>query len=382
MFKSLYKLSIEGKDVQRFIKLLYKRGITFNRLYLSNNKYYVVVDVSNYKKIIDVKTTYIIKIERVYGNLYIKQLFNNNKIFIISFLFSVVLLFVLSNIIFDIEIVHSDKKIVNLIREELNKNDIKKYTIAKNYDERSAIKESILDNNRDSLEWLEIERVGVKYIIRLDKRIINSKKEDNNICNIVADRSGIILKIVADKGEIVKKVNDYVKKGDIIISGSIHKGEDVKDNVSASGNVYAEVWYKVKVVLPINYYEEKNTNNSEKALSIRFINKEVNLFKRKNYIYENVNSKLLFSDFFNLFNIYYNNIEEKYVNDELNTIINEADAVKMAREKIEERLSNEEYIISQKKLKTTLNDSTITIEVFFKVYENISSKSYYSVEGS
>lgn len=382
MFKSLYKLSIEGKDVQRFIKLLYKRGITFNRLYLSNNKYYVVVDVSNYKKIIDVKTTYIIKIERVYGNLYIKQLFNNNKIFIISFLFSVVLLFVLSNIIFDIEIVHSDKKIVNLIREELKKNDIKKYTIAKNYDERSAIKESILDNNRDSLEWLEIERVGVKYIIRLDKRIINSKKEDNNICNIVADRSGIILKIVADKGEIVKKVNDYVKKGDIIISGSIHKGEDVKDNVSASGNVYAEVWYKVKVVLPINYYEEKNTNNSEKALSIRFINKEVNLFKRKNYIYENVNSKLLFSDFFNLFNIYYNNIEEKYVNDELNTIINEADAVKMAREKIEERLSNEEYIISQKKLKTTLNDSTITIEVFFKVYENISSKSYYSVEGS
>ena len=79
MFKSLYKLSIEGKDVQRFIKLLYKRGITFNRLYLSNNKYYVVVDVSNYKKIIDVKTTYIIKIERVYGNLYIKQLFNNKN---------------------------------------------------------------------------------------------------------------------------------------------------------------------------------------------------------------------------------------------------------------------------------------------------------------
>ena len=43
-------------------------------------------------------------------------------------------------------------------------------------------------------------------------------------------------------------------------------------------------------------------------------------------------------------------------------------------------LSDDEYIISQKKLKTVINNSTIVTEVFFKVYENISSSQYFSIE--
>ena len=44
-------------------------------------------------------------------------------------------------------------------------------------------------------------------------------------------------------------------------------------------------------------------------------------------------------------------------------------------------LSENEYIISQKKLKTMVNNSTMIVEVFFKVYENISTYDYYEIGG-
>ena len=367
MFKSFYKLSIEGKDVKRFIRFLYKRGVFFNKISYDNNIYYIIVDKENYNKINAIKTTYIVKITRVYGPLFLAVTIKKNAFFIITFLISLIFLFVLCNIVFDVVIVTDDLKLKEYLFDELKDNNIKKFTLIKDYDERSNIKNKILDNNRDKLEWLEIENVGVKYIVRLDKRIIKEKKKEERVRNVVAKRDGIILKIDATKGEIVKKVNDYVKKGDIIISGSIHKGEDIKDNVSATGNVYAEVWYKVKVVLPINYYEEKHIN-SKHSLSLNFLNKKAS---------ENI----IFSDFFGIFNVSYDKVDNVIVNDSVNTIINESDALDIARNKLLSRLTDDCHIISQKRLKTTLSHSTITIEVFYKVYENISSFDYYSVEG-
>ena len=48
-------------------------------------------------------------------------------------------------------------------------------------------------------------------------------------------------------------------------------------------------------------------------------------------------------------------------------------AVLLAREKMLMQLSDDEEILYEKKLKTTQNNSTIIVEVFFKVYENITS---------
>ncbi len=37
------------------------------------------------------------------------------------------------------------------------------------------IKNKILEENKDTLEWLEIIRNGTKYTIRVEERIINNK---------------------------------------------------------------------------------------------------------------------------------------------------------------------------------------------------------------
>ena len=48
-------------------------------------------------------------------------------------------------------------------------------------------------------------------------------------------------------------------------------------------------------------------------------------------------------------------------------------AMALAREKLMLQLQDDEKILYEKKLKTTQNNSTIVVTVFFKVYENITA---------
>ena len=380
MLESYYKLEISGKDVKRFIRNLYKMNIYFEYIYFSNGVCYIKVNSDNYKKIKNVKTYYSIKIIKVYGLKRIETLLKNNLFFLFSSFISIILLYFFSNVIFSVNIVHSDINLRKLIISELEKYDIKKYSFIKDYEYIQEVKKKILEDNKTNIEWLEIERIGTSYEIKVEKRIINDKEDESKLRHIVAKKSGIIMKIVAENGEIIKKKNDYVKEGEIIISGEIHKNDEIVDNIPASGNVYAEVWYKVKVEMPINYKEETLTGKSKNVLNINFLNYSWNLLDVNSYKNKKVVNNQLFSDFFGMFNINYNKEYEVIIKDEVNNIISEEFAFKIAKNKIEENLKEDEYIISQKKLKTVINNSTIVTEIFFKVYENISSFSYYSIE--
>ncbi len=377
MFESFYKIKIEGKDVKRFIRMLYRSGIYFEEISLDHGSAHIKVDKENYKKFNDIKTSYNIEVIELFGISKFNHLIRSNFIFLIFTAFGIFLLYFLSNIIFDVEVIHNDKYIRDLLYSELDKYNIKKYNFVKKYEYVQKVKNEILNNYKNDIEWLEIERVGTVYKIRVDKRIINNIKQDGQNRHVVAKKNGIIMRIVAEKGEIVKKVYDYVRAGDIIISGEIYKNKEVIGQTSASGDVYAEVWYKVKVEMPISYKEEALTGRSKNVINISFLDKNINIFDFHRYNNSKKEGNTILSDFFGMFTIKYNKEYEINVKDEVNNIISEEFAFKMARKKIEDQLGRGEYIISQKKLKTVINNSTIITEVFFKVYENISSYSYF-----
>lgn len=377
MFKSYYIVKIYGKNINRFLKSMYKLEIRFINIIIDNNSLICKVDSNNYKKIKNIKTSYKIEVIKIYGINNIKNIIRSNILFIVFFAIGLLYLIFLSNIIFKVNIIHEDKEVREIINNELIKYNIKKYRFIKDYNYIQKIKNKIIDNNKDKIEWIEIERIGTTYNIKVSERIKNRNEIKSNNRHIVAKKSGIIKKIIAHDGEIIKKIDDYVNKGDIVISGEIHKGEYIKDSISAKGSVFAEVWYKVKVSMPLHYYEEKKTGNIMNTFKIIVLNKEYNLFNN-NYKSKKSNNNSLFSDFYNLISFNYSKDEEISKKDEINIISNENDAIIIARDKIINQLDSNEYIISQKKLKTTINNSTINVEVFFKVFENISSYMYYN----
>jgi len=376
MIRSYYELKIIGKDLKRFIRMLYKLNIYLEEIRIIENECFIKIDKKNYDKILKIKTSYKIEIIKLYGIEKIINIFKKNNIFILSLIIGVLFLSLLTRMIFKIEVVHNDDEIRKLIMEELNKNNIKKFKLIKSYDYIEKVKQSILNNNKDKIEWIEIERIGTKYSIKVEKRILNDIKQEETTKHIVAKKNGIIKKIVAENGEIIRKINDYVKEGEIIISGSIYKNDEIVNNIAANGKVYAEVWYEAKIELPINYQEKIITDKENKIINVNILNKDINLFKKENFKNKTSNKKNIFNDFFKLISINYINEKEIKITDKP---IDEI-ALEIASKKIIEKLTNDEYIISQKKLKTSVNNSTIIVDVFFKVYENISRPEYFSMK--
>ena len=112
----------------------------------------------------------------------------------------------LSNIIFSIKVIHNDASLRKLIINELKDNGITMYRPFVSYDKKEQILDKIRKKHKDRIEWIEMTRNGVKYIVNVEERIDKSIKEDNKYQNIIASKKGIIKKIQAKDGEVVKIV--------------------------------------------------------------------------------------------------------------------------------------------------------------------------------
>ena len=97
-----------------------------------------------------------------------------------------------SNIIIKVNVVHSNKEIRDLVTKALDLEGIHIWSIKKDYNTLQNIKNKILNEYKDRLEWLEIENIGMSYVIRIEERIINNYEEENKYCHIIASKSGII----------------------------------------------------------------------------------------------------------------------------------------------------------------------------------------------
>ena len=165
----------------------------------------------------------------------------------------IIVIIILSNIVFDIKVIHHDKNIRKLVMDELKKYDVNKYTFKKKYNEIEKIEDDILKNNKDRLEWIEIVTYGTRYIVRVEERKINDSNRLNNYQNIISKKNAVIVKIDAISGEKVKSVNDYVKKGEVVISGNVTLPNNTVVRKMAKGVVYGEVWYRVDMDYPFVY---------------------------------------------------------------------------------------------------------------------------------
>lgn len=354
----------------KFINYLVYNNINYNSLIKLNDSFILITNYDNYKKI---SRRYETRIVRYYGKKFIINFVKINKYMIISVIISLMLLRLLTNTIFEININTNDDKLKNEILSSLKDNDIDIYKRKKSFNELIEIKNNILNSNKDILEWIEIVEKGCTYNINITKRV---KKIDNDNTlipsDIVASKDGLIKYITNYNGTKLKDINDYVKKGDVLISGDIIKNDEVVDIVTAKGDVYAEVWYTVKVNIPYNYIEYTDTLKRVNHYYLDIFGKKITLlgkYDSKNTI---SSKKLILNKPYLLFKLYK---EEKkiYQYKEYKITKEEAyiEALKRSEKQIKNKLKDNEYIISKNTLKKDVFRSKMYVEVFFRVYENI-----------
>ena len=264
-------------------------------------------------------------------------------------------------------LLHSSSSIRKLIYKELDNNNVKKYSFAYSFNELDKIQQNILNNNKEKLEWISITKDGMKYIIRCEERKIKEINKEGGYRNIVAKKDAYITKIISTKGVNLVRSGEYVKKGDVLISGEIKLYEEVKGNTLATGYVYGNVWYNVEVSIP------KEENKKEYTGKSRFnININDKIFFKNKYKYfsqENIREiKIL-----GLKIKFYKEKEYGYKKH----ILSDKEIENLVNDKIKEKFSNIGTISSQKVLKKEINNSTIDYRVFVICNELINEYQYY-----
>ena len=363
-------IKVSGKNIYKFIFKCKNNNINLLKINkINNNSIIIMIDSKDYSLLLKIKSIYEFKIINKRGLIKLKSIINIYKYVCIFFVFGLILLITLSNIIFKVNVISNNNTLNKKVKKELYNLGIKKYSFTKNYDEIEKIKESILIKYKDYIEWLEIKRNGVNYNVILVERKKNKLINDFTSSNIIAKKSGVIKSIIAYGGEKIKKENDYVSKGEVIISGIIKKNDEVKGLTISKAEIYAETWYKVKIEYPLNYKEEIITSNYKYSPYIKIGNNYYELNNYKKYKRENIISH---TNRFNIFTIGINKEKElKIINEKLSLLEAKTKAKKKAKNIIRKKLNNNEYIINQKTLNFYQKNSKIVLEEFFSCYENI-----------
>lgn len=373
IFSSSIKIKVTGRNINNFLKRLINNNINIEKVIpISHKEIDLIINYQDLDKVLKLKTIYNIKIVRYYGKLRIIKRIKKDIFILSSLLISLLLIYTLSNIIFKIEVIHSNKNIIKLVTKELEDNGIKKYKFVKNYQEIEKIKNKILEENKDTLEWLEIIREGTKYTIRVEERIINNKPKDNKIYNIVASKNAVIKNIYAESGEKIRSINTYVKKGDIIISSDITLPNNEKISKTASGKVQGEVWYNINIEYPYQYHEMKYTGNKKKVLVLNLLNKRISFFDFHKYKTFNRNIKYIFNNNITPISLIY---EDEYETNIINEVYDyntaREKAITKAKDKMLEKYPNIKDITNIKIIKEEDKKNKISLNLFVTCLEDI-----------
>lgn len=373
-FKSRVKINVQGKNVERFIKRLKNNNIELLKInYVKYNEINIIIYKKDYEKVMDIKSIYDITEKDIYGIIKVNKFLLSYRFIIAFMILSLALLIFLSKIVFNIEVIHTDSKFRQFLINELEEHGIKKYKFKKSFNEIQQIKEAILTEYKDSLEWLEIENNGTTYIVRVQERIIPDTTTHYDKQHVVAKKSAIIKRIVADKGVIIREIDEYVNKGDIIISGNVYLYDNIKDVIRAEGKVYGEVWYNVTVEYPYIYAEMKETGNEKDVYTLNILNKTFE-FTNEHYLEKKFEeTKILWHPLLPISFAKQHQKEVTTISEVLTIEEATKKAIVEAQKKMLESLDKDASIIDYHILSSDIKDDKVVLNVFFSVSENITA---------
>ena len=356
-----------SNELNRFIKKCIDNNINLYNISYVKDKMVVLIDVKDYLKIKRLNYYSKIRVVKYDGLLNIKKIIKDNMFYISVIFLSFIWMNLLTNYIVDIEIIHSNSGIRRLLKEELDKNNVKGFSLAYSFEELDNITKKILADNKNNLEWVSIKKDGMKYIVRAEERIIKSEEVSDKPRDIVASKDAYITKVISNKGNVLVRQGEYVKKGTVLISGKITLYEDVKGVTSASGSVYGNVWYESVVEIPKEISSERLTGKKRYNLNVG--NKILLRNKYQNFRQKNIKEIKIFG------------LKIKFYREEevgiIKTKTDDEYALRRLKEEFDKKLNGKGVITYQKVLKKEENNSTIKYRVFIITNELINAYSYF-----
>ena len=153
---NLIKIKVSGKNVKNYLKRLNDHQINIYKINYLNKEIEIFINEKNEEKAYELKTIYELEKLDEFGVRKLFQKIEKNLILIILLILNVIFINYLANYIYKVEIIENKVELKKYINQILVKNNIKPYAKKKSYKTIEKIKNKILLENKDHIEWIEI----------------------------------------------------------------------------------------------------------------------------------------------------------------------------------------------------------------------------------
>ena len=347
------RIEVEGYYIERFINICQnKKILIWNLRRKKGVKLYANIGIQDFKKLKPIlrKTNCKIQILKKRGIPFVINKYKKRKVFAVFLILIVLGVYTSSKFIWNIEIQVEENLLIEDIEEDLYNLGLKEGILKSKINTEEIINEIRLERN--DISWIGIDIKGTNAIVKIVKASEKPDIIDNSdYCNIVATKSGIITKIIAQNGTALVNVGDNVQAGDILIAGYMDGNYTERRYVHSLGEVQAKISYSESEKIFYNQEILTETGNEEKKFQIKFNNFQINFYKTlsKFKIYDTIYTEKnlkIFSNFYLPISVT-KIINKEQVKEKKSYSLEEAIEIGKERlsKKIEDKIENKENIL-------------------------------------
>ena len=198
---------------------------------------------------------YPLKIIKSVGILYYLVILLFKKINIIGAISLALTLFVCNQFIFKVEIIGNNPDTTKLVNEVLKDNQIGIGDLKKSYQELNVIYDQLKASFKGKIDYLNIYQEGGVLFVKYTNSV-GAKEVEKNFQNIYASKDGVIQKIDVSSGNIMVKVNQYVKKGDLLVSNTITSTSEENKIIATDGKIMAYTYMTYQAEIDVKKMDE------------------------------------------------------------------------------------------------------------------------------
>ncbi len=296
-------ISARGAGVEKLINLAVSRGILLWDLQNLKDRAIFKTYPDNFFLLrpLSRKTRCSLQIEKKRGLPFLLARLKKRRGLLLGFFCFVIILYILSNFIWFIEIKGHENVPEEAILAAARELGLVPGTLKRNFDFPALEMEFLLVCHE--LSWVGLQMQGTKLTIEVEEEIISLQDVWGISSDLVASRDGLIEDVLTLVGEAKVVPGEIVIKDQVLISGVLtgeHAGrvDDlteegvVRQDVRARGEVWARVWYEFFSTVSLTEIMREKTGDLATGFSLRFDDRKFS-FGQKRSPYRNYARKTI-----------------------------------------------------------------------------------------
>ncbi|WP_017472610.1 sporulation protein YqfD [Amphibacillus jilinensis] len=389
--KGVITIKVKGHYPERFFDLCTRHEIKgWSIKKISNTECLGDINLSDLKRVRQLrrKTRYKLSFVSKKGLPFLFSQLQKMKILVLSFWVAFLIFIYLSQSIWMINIDGIPVETEKQLRQSLDEYGVKKGRLKLFIEDSSAIQQRLLADYPNLL-WVGIKQDGIIYKLDVVPKRQVDEEELINREHLYAKKDGVISEMFVAKGRPLVEINDYVKKGQLLVTGELNqkdeKDEDEKDEKdegskelsTVEAEIYATTWYESKLNIPLVGQYQTETGNQSKKYSLQigrfqlpfwgFWSNDFDLQQVETTLYKPSIGSWQLPIAFSV------DQHREMLNTEVNRTEEEAIEVGMvqARENLLNELGASAEIINEKILHQSIENGKVNLHVYFTVKEDI-----------